>query len=541
MSFLHRIWRYILTLPKLYSIGGAVIIVVVAAVGVHVLTRSPADAELPPQLSHVQIASVAGLSSATGPLPVTGKVTSLDDATILSQTSGEITSLEGSLGSRVVAGQIIAEFENSSQEAAVLQAEGAYEGAEAALAKASGTTAANAGVSSSQAAATAANALSATVASLQSAYAAMDDAVHNKADAMFTNPRGITPTFNLTVADNQLAVTLQNERSQLEGVLADAKTQSTSAASANIDDNATAMNTDAQTIITFLNNLAQATNEAIATQSTPASTIATYQASASAARTEVVSAVAALAAQKSSYDAAQAGAQTASNSATSGSQNDIASAEANVKQALGALDSARANLEKTIVRSPISGTIVSLPVTLGDFVSSFAMVAEVSNPGALEVQVNVTPSDAKTLVVGGKATIGSGVSGVITSIAPALDPTTGKILVKIGITGDQSSLTDNDTVTVSLLRDSKNTATNAQTNAASSSADIFIPIVAAKLTPNGAVVFTVSSSTLVAHPITLGQIQGEQVAVTAGLTPDMDIVTDARGLTPGQQVVVDPQ
>ena len=99
------------------------------------------------------------------------------------------------------------------------------------------------------------------------------------------------------------------------------------------------------------------------------------------------------------------------------------------------MQAAEANLEKTIIRSPISGTIVSLPITQGGFVSSFAQVAQVSNPGALEIDAYVTADDAKTIAVGGKAVISGTVQGVIVSIAPAIDPTTGKILVKVGIVG----------------------------------------------------------------------------------------------------------
>ena len=39
--------------------------------------------------------------------------------------------------------------------------------------------------------------------------------------------------------------------------------------------------------------------------------------------------------------------------------------------------------------------------------------------------------------------------------------------------------------------------------------------------------------------ITFGAILGDRVTVTSGLTPDMEIVTDARGLAEAQIVVVD--
>jgi hypothetical protein len=117
-----------------------------------------------------------------------------------------------------------------------------------------------------------------------------------------------------------------------------------------------------------------------------------------------------------------------------------------------------------------------------------------------------------------------------------LDPTTGKIEVKIGITGSQSSLTDGSTVTVALTRSTTtNTAAGSPTNT-----PITIPIAAAKITPTGPVVFTVSSSTLVANPVVFGAIAADQVVIVSGITPETDIVTDARGLSEGETVIVDP-
>jgi len=150
MRIFSRFIAYIKSLPLLYSIGGAVGIVVVLVLGFHFATRSTATTEAPSGISHVKIASVASLSSQSGPLPLTGKVASLGQATILAQTSGEIVTLVRALGDHVVAGGIIAEFENSSQQATVVQAQGSYAAAQASLAKAQGTTATNSGISSSQ-------------------------------------------------------------------------------------------------------------------------------------------------------------------------------------------------------------------------------------------------------------------------------------------------------------------------------------------------------------------------------------------------------
>jgi multidrug efflux pump subunit AcrA (membrane-fusion protein) len=192
---------------------------------------------------------------------------------------------------------------------------------------------------------------------------------------------------------------------------------------------------------------------------------------------------------------------------------------------------ARANLAKTIIRSPISGTIVSMPVTQGDFVSNFAQIAIVSNPGALYVESQVTQNDASTLSVGNAATIESSYPGVITFVAPALDPSTGKIQVKVGFTGSQGSFSDGEAVSVSLNRNkSAVTTTKNKTTA--------IPIVAVKITPAGPVVFSVSaSSTLIAQKVALGSILGDKIVVS-GIPNDLEIVTDARGRSAGEHVLM---
>ena len=105
--------------------------------------------------------------------------------------------------------------------------------------------------------------------------------------------------------------------------------------------------------------------------------------------------------------------------------------------------------------------------------------------------------------------------------------------MKIGIEGRYGTLTDGTVVGVAIDRAA--TSVGAQPTVG-----IVIPIVAVKMTPSSPVVFTVSvENTLVAHSIELGSILGNRVVVRSGLTGDMAIVTDARGLSEGQLVVVE--
>lgn len=527
MKTLKILFGYIGRLSLTYKIVGSVVVVAVLLIGGRAIAR-PAAVESSTQQTVVHLASVASLSSNSGPLPVVGKVTSVNKANILAVSSGEVVSLTHALGDYVSAGAVIGNFENSSQRAAVLQAEGSYEAAQAAAAKASGSTAQNSSVSSSQASQTAQNAALSAGAAISSAYAALDDAVHTKTDTFFSNPHSNLPLFTPQVPDGQLVINIQNIRGSLDALLNSINAIDTTDTK-NLDANITTTLAAARTTAAYLDDIIEGLNKSVASQGVPAATITSYQTTAAAARSEVWTAISSLTSAKSAYDSALGSATTAQTSASAGVSTDIAAAQANVKASLGALNAAQANLEKTIIRAPISGTIVSLSIHQGDYVSSFSQVATISNPGALEVEAYVTSDDAKTIAVGDKATIDGSTPGAIVFIAPALDPSTGKIQVKIGISG-KATVTDGDTVSVSLERSAKSQPALAQTTV--------IPLAAIKVTPQGPVVFTVSDGVLHAQAVTLGQVLGDKVAIQSGLDLETAIVTDARGLSDGQTVTV---
>jgi multidrug resistance efflux pump len=509
--------------------GLVVVLIVLGFVIKHFLPQAPAATTERSGSPYVQTATINELATQAGPLGVVGTVKSRSQATILAETSGQITSLSHTIGDRVAAGTVIGQFENASQRAAVTQAQGAYDAAAASLAKLQGSTAANTTITSNQASTAAQNAGAALTNALRSAYATLDDSIHAKADSLFVNPNSALPHLqSFTIPSSQLVSDIENGRIALNATLTDAEAAS---AGTDLDASATRMLADARVVQTFLDSMIAAMNQAVPNNYFTSAQISANQATLSGARSAVLAAVSGITGAKSAYDAAVSGAQTASNTATGGSASDIASAQAGLKSAQGSLDAARANLAKTIIRSPISGTIVSMPVTQGDFVSNFAQIAIVSNPGALYVESQVTQNDASTLSVGNAATIESSYPGVITFVAPALDPSTGKIQVKVGFTGSQGSFSDGEAVSVSLNRNkSAVTTTKNKTTA--------IPIVAVKITPAGPVVFSVSaSSTLIAQKVALGSILGDKIVVS-GIPNDLEIVTDARGRSAGEHVLM---
>ena len=132
--------------------------------------------------------------------------------------------------------------------------------------------------------------------------------------------------------------------------------------------------------------------------------------------------------------------------------------------------------------------------------------------------------------MGSKVTIEGSTNGVVTRIAPAIDPLTKKIEVRIGITG-KSTLLNGQSVSVAIAGATKSPTTP--------TTRLTIPLAALKINSDGMSVFTVSaSSTLEAKSVTIGQLLGDRVVITEGLTLDTNIVSDARGLRAGQAVLV---
>jgi len=495
MNIIKKITNYIKQLSLPYKIIGSFVVLIAIFTIIHITNRT-ADVSTTntSTIAHVDVSSVSNLSDEDSSISLTGNVSSVSKATILAASSGEVISLPHSLGDYVEAGSTIASLENSSQRAAVLQAQGAYDSAVAAQKSVSPI-----------------DPKSSAINTYTNTYNTLDIVINSQLDTFFSYPTSYGPFLLINSYPYDYGelskgrAKLDDEMSKYKNSL---KTVSDNDPAKILED----ANSTTQDVLDFLNKLAISANEinsgATETQLTALNS----------ARSTVGNLISTISSAQQTY--------------RSQSVTTTSSVEANVTSALGGLNAAKANLEKTFVRAPISGTIVSLSITKGDYLSSFSQVAQISNPNALEVDIYVTSDDSKTLSIGDKALIDESTNGTITFIAPAIDPTTGKILVKIGVSGN-NTLTDGDTVNVKLDRSIKNDSKTSKKNI------ITIPIVSAKITPTGPIVFTVSeSNTLIANSVTFGDILGGQVTILSGVTPDMKIVKDARGLTEKQEVII---
>ena len=455
----------------------------------------------------VRVGQAGTLSLANSAVSVIGTVTAIDEAEIKSEVSGQITSVPVSIGDRVSAGAVLATFENSRERASVLQAEGAYEAAVA--------SAAQSNISAGASKDDLTNASEDAWNDYRTAFVSADSIMHNTLDALFGD-------YNRQILDlDKFNWERRLIRYELDdwGTASRELVPSDPSTSLEAAEKSTRRLTQfVDSVYTHITSLERGTSD-----TTTLEIISTYKASLSTARTTLntssntlATARATLLSTKAAYEKAQLG----------GTSGELSSANASVKQALGSLRLAQSALEKTTVRSPITGVVNTVHVKTGSYVSMANPVAMVVNNGALEITTYLSEEDRARIAIGDSVALEDGDMSVVTKIAPSIDRTTQKYEVKLSPQGS-TALNNGDVVRLALDTSSTQIVSDV----------LYIPLTSVKLTADSAVVFTVADDGILkAHPVVLGSVRGVTVGIEEGVTADTTIVIDARGLNDGEVV-----
>ncbi|PIP87175.1 hypothetical protein COW81_01645 [Candidatus Campbellbacteria bacterium CG22_combo_CG10-13_8_21_14_all_36_13] len=491
-------------------------------------------------LKTVNIEYVLNLSGEKVPLSLIGKVESKNEADLRAESQGEITAIYASLGDRVYAGQILAEISNALQRAGVQQAQATLDIAKSNYNKLTSgargeekdilfTSVENAQNSYKEAIAGAQN-------TIQTAYSVADDILFNKIDPLFNGARTERPKLSFITGDSQGMIDAESDRLTIGYVMRDWKSAINSLTEANTINILDESQKNLEKMRDFLNLIAKLVNIFEPTADIDSTTLTTWKTNILSARSSVNTIISSVISTRTALNGAITSLEIAKKNQeignTGGRSEDVVSAEATVKQAEAGLRSAQASLEKTIVRTPISGVLNLFEVKKGDFVSIYQPVAVVSNNNNLVVTTYITEDESRDIQIGNEVSIKENSTGIITAIAPGLNPVTKKIEVTISPKDNTKSLVNGETVRISLDR---NASIVEQLPT-----QIRIPIKALKIEPSRTVVFSVdpTTSTLISHEVTLGPIVGEKVIIKDGINFDLEIVTDARGLKEGEKVIV---
>ncbi len=497
------------------SIGALALALVVGAV---VFARGGAATTDTAQVRTVTLASVGSLSGTSSGASIVGTIRSVSQADLLAQTGGTVRSVHTTLGARVPAGFVIADLANAGEAAAVLQAEGAYD---AAIAGRNITT-----VQSGNSQISFTEAQTSARTTYRSVFTALETTLNGQIDSNFANINGKGsqvlinqgPYIDLQRTRENIRTSMDAWRANLSR--ADGTDPATLLAQATKDTQ------DISTFLAGISNIISAPN--IIADSGQLAALASARATTDAQ-------LAALSGARDVLNAKKTAAQIGSSSNTGGTQ--LASADASIKQALGVLRGAQANYEKTRIRATIGGTVNFLSIKKGEYVGAFQKVATIAQNGALEIVAYIPEEQRTAISVGMKVSVEGNHPGTITAIAPALDALTKQIEVRIAVDAFPD-LVNGQSVRITLPSEAVATPTVTASSTAPLSR-FLLPLSAVKLLPESRAVFSVDSDgRIVAHTVTIGEVIGDRIEILSGITPDMRIVTDVRGLSEGQKVQI---
>jgi RND family efflux transporter MFP subunit len=489
-----------------------ILIVLLVAGALYLSPDKAAEEASVPQARAVSVASVSSFSDSVS-TQLIGTVSSVDQAIIQSEASGRVTAVEVELGQSVSAGQVIARLENASQYASVLQAEGSYEGA---LASADISD-----VSVSNALNSLSNVHNNAYGTYISTYSTLREILQGDLDLLVADPSNTFRAPSMPLQSTYgLIEEVDNQFRQL-GVLVSKKLVAEST-----PDSVTALLTDARTTATIMLSLINGLQFLIDVDELKEAygpTELAYLSTLNVAQSKVNTVLLSLKTVEVSLAEAK---DVLTKSQLGGTQGTVSAANAQIKQALGSLRAAQANYNKTILRSPIAGVVNSIDIQTGDFVSGFQTVAEIANNNALEVTTFVGQSDRALIAVQQEVLIEGNIPGLVGTIAPAVSAATGKIEVKIQSTSPE--LVNGETVTVT-LGDQIDT---------DFSSTLQVPLTAVKFTADAGSVFSIVDEKLVTQPVEIGSVRDTYIEILSGVTADMEIVVDVRGLSDGERVTI---
>jgi len=497
------------------------LLVILTLVGIvaGVLYQQDASTNEESRLPGVRVANVGALSGSSE-LSLVGTVSSVSEVKLESEVSGRITSVPVTLGQTVEAGTIIASIENSAEYAAVLQAEGSYESALAAAAKS------NIGVEDART--TLLTAKQTAINANRGAITTSTSIILSTLDNFFTNPRSPTPGLRVNVT---LSSQVNDERYKFNAMLDEWQREVANMNTLDDTDLHEVYLNSAIEKISRVSSMVDVFIKALPKQSPDEifteATIAELQVSLSTAKSSLNSQISTL---ESAINGLKNAEQALASAELSGTSSNLSAANASVKQALGVLKAAQASYNKTIIRTPIGGTLNTLAVKTGDYIAPGTFVANVANNDASVIKTFISDSDRDRVTLGQEVTINGNASGTVVAIAPGIDPVTKK--AQVDINSDSSTLVNGATVRV--IIPAQEDTTRVEDNS-----PIIIPVSALKVEANRKVVFILKDDqTLVAQEVKEGTLQGTSIIIESGLTRDMNIVTDARGLNEGDKVEV---
>ncbi|PIQ77797.1 hypothetical protein COV82_02705 [Candidatus Peregrinibacteria bacterium CG11_big_fil_rev_8_21_14_0_20_46_8] len=208
---------------------------------------------------------------------------------------------------------------------------------------------------------------------------------------------------------------------------------------------------------------------------------------------------------------------------------DLATLRANVREAEAAYNIIAENKNKAFITSPIDGIVAAVDVKLSDLVSPGQPLISVVDINGMHVTAHLSFRDRQHVAPGADVLIQKSIPGIVTRIAPSINPTTNKVEFEIAIPETPQGLTVGQFIEADVTMN-----TNVE-----DSTKYFLPLAAVKVTSRAAYIYTVDLENRIRQQeVQLGRLIGDTVEVLGGITPEMLLVASVRGLEVGEEVEI---
>jgi len=243
----------------------------------------------------------------------------------------------------------------------------------------------------------------------QDSYVKADDAIHNRVDLIFDNPRSAQPHLNVTFTDPSTQTAVANTRVQVETLLSQWQSFLASADPNNISTILSTSRANIAQVSAFLDSVASGLSTVTPSAYLTSTTIQGYQTSVATARTNMSASLSALNAAATAEQTAEstlASAQSQYNLKQSGAlPTDIQAQQAGVMAAQASVDLAAANLDKTVIRAPISGTVARNDAHLGETAAPGVALITLNSDSLFQIETYVSEADVTKITPGQKAQV----------------------------------------------------------------------------------------------------------------------------------------
>lgn len=354
---------------------------------------------------------IAEKGNLTQTVDVTGKIKPVSEVDLAFKNGGKIAQIYADVGDKVFIGQTLLRLDNADSYAQLQWAEAQLRAQQAKLDELKrGSRPEEIQIQTikvENARKSLIDAKQGVIDKLQDSYIKSDDAIRNKTDQMFNNPRSENPDLKLLNTSTQTKIDLEWKRFVIEKVFSPWKISLGNLdVNNNLESDITTAKKNLTDIKSFLESLAFTLNETSAGPTITQTTLDSWKSDISTARTNVSTVIINLSTAEEKLSTAEASLSLAEEELTlekAGTTSEqIRAQEAEIEKAQADINRYQAELSKTIIYSPINGIVTKQDGKIGEMVSANTNIVSVMSDSVYQIEVDIPEADISKIKIGDK-------------------------------------------------------------------------------------------------------------------------------------------